>query len=101
VGTNISFPTGDWSGIPNRFQILERRLWQLVLPERRFRVGDVFEFRTPCGLSYLQHTMTDPLFGDLIRVLPNVFACRPPSVDALVQEKERYFVFFPVAAADL
>lgn len=65
----------------------------------KVHIGDVFEFRTPCGLSYLQYTTTDPLFGDLIRVLPNVFNSRPPSVHALVQEKERYFVFFPIMAA--
>jgi hypothetical protein len=58
----------------------------------KVRTGDVFEFDTPCGLSYFQYTIMDPLYGELIRVLRNVFASRPPGLDPLVQEKERYFV---------
>lgn len=64
----------------------------------KLHIGDVFEFRTLCGLAYLQYTHEDELLGSLGRVLEGLFAERPSDLPSVVQS-HRFFVFVPVSPA--
>src|SRR5438067_152103 len=69
---------------------------------KRPRPGDVIEIRTPVGFGYAQFThkhTAPPKFGALLRVLPGVFETPPEDFATLVQQRERFWVFFPVGAA--
>jgi len=69
---------------------------------KRPRPGDVIEISTPAGLAYAQYTHkheAPPRYGALIRVLPGIFESRPSTFASLVQERERFWVFFPVGPA--
>ena len=73
-----------------------------LVDRKRPRVGDVIEIETPKGLAYAQYTYNykeSPVYGPLIRVLPGLFASRPPDFSGLVLERERFFVFFPLGSA--
>jgi hypothetical protein len=59
----------------------------------------VIEIDTAAGLGYAQYTHRDPLYGELIRVLPGVFAARPASFEDLVRQRERFHAFFPAQLA--
>lgn len=72
-------------------------------PEERVRpqIGDVIEITTPRGFAYAQYThehRDPPRMGSLLRVLPGVFDQRP-ELKSLVEEEERFSVFFPLHAA--
>lgn len=69
------------------------------IKRKRPRIGDVIEIPTPKGLAYAQYTHKHPRYGALIRVLPGLYKSRPAEYSALVQQVERFFVFFPVGAA--
>src|SRR5215212_2128139 len=60
-------------------------------------IGDVIEIPTPVGLAYAQYTHRHPRYGALLRVLPEVFETRPEDLAAVVQRRERFHVFFPLA----
>ena len=69
---------------------------------KRPRPGDVIEISTPVGLAYAQYTHkheAPPRYGALIRVLPGIFSSRPADFRSLVQQHERFWVFFPVGSA--
>lgn len=71
-------------------------------PRKRARLGDVVEIRTPKGLAYAQFSHLHdrpPHYGPLLRVLPGLFDSRPGQVSDLVQQPERFFVFFPLQQA--
>ncbi len=57
------------------------------------------EIPTPRGLAYAQYSHETKLLGSLIRVLPGLYRVRPENLVEVVQGPERFFVFFPVAAA--
>lgn len=66
---------------------------------RRPKLGDILEFRTSAGLAYLQYVLQHPEFGALIRVMPRTFDVRPASFESLLQERERFVIFFPLQEA--
>ena len=57
------------------------------------RIGDVVEIATPQGFAYAQFTDHIPLHGELLRILPGLYATRPTDLAALVQQRERYVTF--------
>ena len=59
----------------------------------RPRIGDVIEFATPEGFAYAQFTHDHPRRGELLRVLPGLYASRPANLTALVRQRERYVTF--------
>jgi hypothetical protein len=75
----------------------------LPLPSRkRPRPNDIIEIPTPAGLAYAQYTHkhdAPPRFGALLRVLPGIFANRPTGFSGLVQQRELFWLFFPLGAA--
>jgi hypothetical protein len=62
----------------------------------RAKFGDVMEFKTPTGMNYAQYTHNGGNMGELVRILPGLFASRPPEFAELVKQKELYFVFYPL-----
>lgn len=69
---------------------------------KRPQIGDIVEIKTPKGLAYAQYTHKHdepPKYGALIRVLPGLYKSRPSEFSELVQQTERFFVFFPLGAA--
>jgi hypothetical protein len=73
-----------------------------LVNRKRPRIGDVVEIETPKGLAYAQYTYNykaPPVYGALIRVLPDLYDSRPSDFSGLVREKERFSVFFPLGAA--
>jgi len=68
----------------------------------RPRIGDVIEISTPAGFAYAQYTHKHekpPRYGALLRVLPGLYASCLKEFGSLVQQKERFLVFFPLGAA--
>ncbi len=63
------------------------------------RIGDVVEIATPQGFAYAQLTHDIPLEGELLRILPGLYASRPTDLAALVQQRERYVSFYPLRLA--
>jgi len=64
------------------------------MPLQKPRIGDVVEIRTPAGLRYVQYTHDGGTSGQLVRVLPGLFANRPEAFSDLAQQREQYFVFY-------
>jgi len=65
------------------------------------KIGDVIEVRTSRGLAYIQYVFrhtSPPVYGELVRVLPGIYESEP-DLHELAQQKERFFVFYPVVAA--
>jgi hypothetical protein len=68
----------------------------------RPRLGDVIEVETPKGLAYALYThehREPPRYGSLLRVLPGPHNERPTDFARLVEQEERFSVFFPLGAA--
>src|SRR5258708_1271461 len=72
---------------------------EMMVSRKRVRVGDVLEVTMPKGLAYFQYTHQHPTHGGLIRVLNGLFDERPSNIRALVNDQERFVIFFPVRAA--
>jgi hypothetical protein len=66
---------------------------------KKIKLGDVFEFETGLGKVYLHYVFQDQNIGELVRVLEGFYDETPPDIDALVKTPERFFIFFPLAAA--
>lgn len=62
---------------------------------RKAKIGDVCEIKTPVGLAYVQYTHDHPSMGQLMRVLPGMYPNRP-DLGKLAQEKELYYLFYPL-----
>jgi hypothetical protein len=68
----------------------------------RPRIGDVVEIPTPCGLAFAQYThehREPPRYGSLLRLLPGLYDRPPEDLRSLVEQEERFSVFFPLGAA--
>ena len=65
----------------------------------KIKLGDIFEIATTKGKAYLHYIYNDKTVGDLVRVLPGLYAERPMAIEKLANEKERFVVFFPVSTA--
>ena len=64
----------------------------------RPKIGDVIEIATPKGFAYAQFTHDHPMLGEVLRILPGLYATRPADLAALVQQRERYVTFFALRA---
>jgi regulator of RNase E activity RraB len=62
-------------------------------------IGDVVEIATPKGLAYAQYSHDSERLGTLLRVLPGLSRARPDDLARIVALPERFFTFFPLAAA--
>jgi hypothetical protein len=68
----------------------------------RPRIGDVIEIETPKGLAYAHYThrhREPPRYGSLLRVLPGLHERRPSDFARIVEQDDRFSVFFPLGAA--
>lgn len=57
-------------------------------------VGDIVEINTRAGLAYVQYTHDAGTNGEVVRVLPGLYANRPSDFAELARQKELYFVFY-------
>lgn len=71
----------------------------MVKQRKRPKIGDILEIETPKGFAYMQYTHKHFKYGTLIRVLPGIFKEHLSDFSRLVNEEERFLVFFPVGAA--
>src|SRR2546425_628821 len=62
--------------------------------QRYLTVGDVLEIVTINGLAYAQCSHLHPLFGPILRVLPGLHQACPKDFLAIVNQQEKYHVFF-------
>lgn len=65
----------------------------------RIEIGDVIEIATPIGYAYGQFMNEDPLFGEIVRILPGTFQSRPEDLAALVAGPDRFVVCYLVRRA--
>lgn len=65
----------------------------------RIKIGDVFEISTPKGKAYLQYVYKHETIGELIRILDGLYVDGCERLDELVENKELYFIHFPLGAA--
>jgi len=61
---------------------------------KKVHIGDIVEISTPAGLGYVQYTHDGDTEGELVRVLPGLYADRPSDLATLSRQKELYFVFY-------
>lgn len=95
-----SFAAGEGERLTPRPDVHGRtRPEEGPLRAMRPRIGDVFEIETSRGLAYLQYTHRHDQFGELVRVLPETYASRPPRLEDVMARKERFYIFFPVGGA--
>lgn len=66
---------------------------------KKLTIGDVVEISTPRGLAYVQYTHSDRDMGELVRVIPGLYASRPLNLAELVRGSELYFVFYTLMYA--
>jgi len=64
----------------------------------RAKFGDIMEVLTPRGMAYFQYMSQNKDYGDLIKILPGIFAERPKRFEELAK-KEGIFVFYPATLA--
>lgn len=62
--------------------------------QKKNYIGDIIEIKTPVGLAYVQYTHDGATNGELVRVLPGLYANRLSDFVQLAQQKELYFVFY-------
>ena len=60
-------------------------------------IGDIYEVKVPSGLAYMQYTHEGEDNGELVRVLPGIYARRPDDFASFSQQKELYFTFCTLA----
>jgi hypothetical protein len=58
------------------------------------KIGDIVEIVTSAGLAYVQFTHAAGSRGELVRVLPGLYASRPLDFAELTRQKELYTVFY-------
>src|SRR6266481_2176258 len=66
---------------------------------KKAKIGDICEIKTPIGLAYLQYTHDGEDMGQVVRVLPGTYSSRPLDVASLAKHKELYFVFYTLEYA--
>jgi hypothetical protein len=66
---------------------------------KRVRFGDIIEIQTRKGLSYVQYTHRNELFGYLVHVLPGFFKSRPPDFNRIAGQETQFVAFIPLQAA--
>ena len=49
----------------------------------RPKIGDVIEIATPKGFAYAQFTHDHPMGGEVLRILPGLYASRPNDLASL------------------
>jgi regulator of ribonuclease activity B len=69
------------------------------MSEKKPKIGDIYEIKTPAGLSYVQYTHDGRNMAQLVRVLPGLFSTRPTDFAELARQKELYFVFYTLIYA--
>jgi hypothetical protein len=65
---------------------------------KKARYGDVAEVSTPRGVGYLQYVGKHPSYGDVIRIVPGLYAVRPADLEKVVQNVG-FVTFYPFSAA--
>jgi len=66
---------------------------------KSIQLGDVFEIPAPSGKEIFQYVHQHKTIGELIRILPGLYETTPENIDPIVNQKELYFVHFPLKAA--
>lgn len=61
---------------------------------KKANIGDIIEISTPAGLAYVHYTHDGRTNGELVRILPGLYATRLSDFAQLAQQKELYFVFY-------
>ena len=61
---------------------------------KKLKIGDITEIKTPVGLGYVQFTHDGKNMGELVRVLPGLYATRPTDFGQLAAQRELYFIFY-------
>jgi hypothetical protein len=67
--------------------------------QKKPKIGDIFEIKTPSGFAYLQYTHEGGGMGELVRVLPGLFSTRPKDFGELAKRRELYFAFYTLKYA--
>jgi hypothetical protein len=66
----------------------------------RLKIGDVFEIETSNGIAFFQYVHENEDIGSLIRILPIIHMDNKKGfLNDLVEQKELYFIHFPLGAA--
>lgn len=65
----------------------------------KYKIGDIFEIKTPVGLAYAQYTHDGEHMGQLVRVLPGTYSSRPLDFLSFAQQHELYFIFYTLKYA--
>lgn len=66
---------------------------------KRIKIGDVFRIKTDNGIAYFQYVFNNKTIGELIRILPGLYEEQLNNLSDLVEEKELFFIHFPLKAA--
>lgn len=66
---------------------------------KKIKIGDIAEIKTPAGLAYVQYTHDSKDMGQIVRVLPGLYAFRPADFTELARQKELYFIFYTLRYA--
>lgn len=64
------------------------------MESKNARIGDIAEIKTPEGLAYVQYTHDNASMGQLVRILPGLYAERPADIAQLAKQQELYFIFY-------
>jgi len=65
----------------------------------KIRIGDLFEISTPKGKAYFQYVFELNGIGSLIRVFDGLFDTVPEKLYEIVNNEEKFFVYFPLKYA--
>ena len=66
---------------------------------RKFIFGDLFKIKIEKGFGYFQYVFDAIDKIQIIRVIPKYFTKQPESFTEIVNEKEFYYIHFPLVAA--
>lgn len=66
---------------------------------KKIKIGDIAEIKTPAGLAYVQYTHDSKDMGQIVRVLPGLYAFRPADFTELARQKGLYFIFYTLRYA--
>ncbi len=63
------------------------------------KLGDVFEIEIDKQKAYFQYTFKYVPFGYLIRILPGLYTDKCDNIQELVEQKQRFWIFYPLGTA--